>query len=106
YDVFFELVEKKDTNTKMSKKIEKLLLDIKKEMFIYAPDKIIEKFLDWYNNDLNEPNVFKRIYLYSEILILIRKDMGNPKSKTNENDLIRSILSSHEEFLKFKKEIS
>ena len=106
YSVFFELVEKKSKNQKPTKKIENLVSEIKKEMFIYAPDKIVEKFLEWNNNDLNEENTLKRLDFFNELLILIRKDMGNPKSKITKDDLIRSVLSSKDEFLKFKESIS
>ena len=105
YTVFFELVEKKSKNENPVKKIEKLISEIKKEMFIYAPDNIIKKFLEWNNNDNEEENTLKRLDFFNELLILIRKDMGNPKSKITKDDLIRSVLSSHDEFLKFKESI-
>ncbi|WP_445749946.1 hypothetical protein [Polaribacter sp.] len=105
YTVFFELVEKKAKNENPAKKIENLISEIKKEMFIYAPDNIVKKFLEWNNNDNNEKNTLKRLDFFNELLVMIRKDMGNPKSKITKDDLIRSVLSSHEEFLKFKKSI-
>lgn len=106
YSVFFELVEKKSKNKNPEKKIENLVSEIKKEMFIYAPDNIVKNFLEWNNNDLNEENTLKRLDFFNELLILIRKDMGNPKSKITKDDLIRSVLSSKEEFLKFKESVS
>lgn len=105
YTIFFELVEKKSKKEKPTKKIETLINEIKKEMFIYAPDNIIEKFLDWNNNIENEENTLKRLDFFNELLILIRKDMGNPKTKITKDHLIRSILSSEEEFIKFKESI-
>ena len=109
YSILFKLIEKEKLSISKSKNkqsIEVLILDIKKEMFIYAPDKIIKQFLNWSNNIDKETNEFKRMENFNEILILIRKDMGNQWTKINKDDVIRSILSTEEEFINFKKEVT
>ena len=109
YSVLFKLIEKEKLSSSKSKNkqsIETLILEIKKEMFIYAPDKIIKQFLNWSNNIDKETNEFKRMENFNEILILIRKDMGNQRTKITKDDVIRSILSTEEEFIKFKKEVT
>ena len=108
YSVLFKLIEKEKISKSKSKSkesIESLILDIKKEMFIYAPDKILKKFLNWSNNTEQETNEFKRIQSFNELLILIRKDMGNHRTRINKDDVMRSILSSEEEFIKFKAQV-
>jgi hypothetical protein len=74
-------------------------------MFIYAPDKILKKFLNWSNNTEQETNEFKRIQSFNELLILIRKDMGNHRTRINKDDVMRSIISYEEEFIKFKAQV-
>jgi hypothetical protein len=108
YSVLFKLIEKEKISKSKSKSkesIESLILDIKKEMFIYAPDKILKKFLNWSNNTEQETNEFKRIQSFNELLILIRKDMGNHRTRINKDDVMRSIISYEEEFIKFKAQV-
>jgi hypothetical protein len=107
YSVFFLLVDKnlKLTNKQIQSKIEILLKEIKKEMFIYAPDMVLKKFLQWNNNIENETDPLKRVNQFNQLLILIRKDMGNPRTSIREDDIIRSILSSEQEFLNLKNQI-
>lgn len=106
YSVFFLLVDKnhKLSNSEIKEKIETLLKEIKKEMFIYAPDKVLKKFLDWNNNIEKEKDPLKRINQFNELLILIRKDMGNSRTSIKGDDIMRSILSSEQEFLNFKNQ--
>jgi hypothetical protein len=74
-------------------------------MFIYAPDMVLKKFLQWNNNIENETDPLKRVNQFNQLLILIRKDMGNPRTSIREDDIIRSILSSEQEFLNLKNQI-
>lgn len=48
---------------------------------IYAPDKVLNKFNEWNNFVGDHPNNIKHVNLFIELLILIRKDMGNSKSE-------------------------
>ncbi|WP_298884671.1 hypothetical protein [uncultured Polaribacter sp.] len=106
YSVFFLLVDKnpKLSDSEIKEEIETLLKEIKKEMFIYAPDIVLKKFLQWNNNIENETDPLKRINNFNQLLILIRKDMGNSRTKIKRDDIIRSILSSEQEFLNFKEQ--
>lgn len=78
------------------------LIDIKKELFIYAPDNIVNKFTEWNCYINNKPNDFKQMMIFLELFVLIRKDMGNKKTKIKEDDILRSIIPSDEEFEKLK----
>lgn len=90
YSVLFDLVKKQNIS---QKKLTEELIDIKKEMFIYAPDEILLNFLDWNKNvqekgvDVNE-NMMK----YFKILSLIRKDMGNENSLIDSRDIFESLI--------------
>lgn len=90
YSVIFDLVKKQNIS---QKKLVEELIDIKKEMFIYAPDEILLNFLDWNESvqqkgvDVNE-NMMK----YFKILSLIRKDMGNENSIIDSEDIFKSLL--------------
>ena len=81
------------------------LIDIKKDMIIYAPDEVLRKFLQWQNFVGDNPSDQGHFNIYLDLLVLIRKDMGNSKTEINKDDILRSIMTSTEEFNKFKKQL-
>lgn len=93
YSVVFDLVKKQNAS---QNKIREELIDIKKEMFIYAPDEILLNFLDWNNNvqvnGLEANSVNESMMKYFKILSLIRKDMGNENSIIDAEDIFKSLI--------------
>lgn len=74
------------------------LIDIKKDLMIYAPDEIVRKFFEW-NNLLSSKSVNpKHLRVFLELCVLIRKDMGHEKTTINVPDILRSIMDGDEEF--------
>lgn len=107
FTLYFDLIKNSKTSIETSEEDLILkLIDIKKDIMIYAPDIVLEKFNAWNNFVGDNPNNLKHISLFLELLVLIRKDMGNPKSNLNSDKLLRSIMSSNIEFEKFKKSIN
>lgn len=107
YSVFFDLIKAKNQNkngkAKMNKSLADKLIDIKKEMFIYAPDEILVKFLKW-NEKINQTeNILENMLEFFDILVSIRKDMGNEKTIIDSEDILKSILISENELSKFTK---
>lgn len=93
YTIVFDLIKKKNIS---QNKITEELIDIKKEMFIYAPDEILLNFLDWNNNvtekGLDANSVNENMMKYFKILSLIRKDMGNENSTIDSEDIFKSLI--------------
>ncbi len=107
FSLYFNLLKDAKSISKTSEtELVTNLIDIKKDIMIYAPDIVLNKFNEWNNFVGDNPNNTKHINLFLELLLLIRKDMGNSKSKLNIDKLLRSIMSSSDEFEKFKKTIS
>ena len=103
YSIFFDVFkQEKDIQEKNESEIINRLIDLKKDLLIYAPDTILNGFLNWNNYISNHPNDIKHIHLFLKICILIRKDMGQSKSRITEMDILRSIMTTDEEFDKFK----
>jgi hypothetical protein len=74
------------------------LIDIKKDLMIYAPDILVKKFFEW-NNLLSSKSVNpKHLKVFLELCILIRKDMGHEKTTVGVPDILRSIMDGDEEF--------
>lgn len=94
--------QEKNIHRKNENDIVNRLIDLKKDLPIYAPDTIVKKFLQWNNYINNNPNELKHIIHFLEIFTLIRKDMGQAKSKITEMDILRSIMTTDDEFEKMK----
>lgn len=106
FSIFFELLKgQKNIKESNEKDTVEKLIDIKKDMMIYAPDKVLNKFLEWQNFVGDHPSDQKHLIIYLDLLVLIRKDMGNSKSQITRDDILRSIFSSSDEMLKFNNQI-
>ena len=108
YSIFFDLFKqqkglqkKEHVNTIGSR-----LIDIKKDLFIYAPDIIINKFTEWNNSVESEQGGIKHITVFLELFILIRKDMGHEKTEIAPLDILRSIMINDDEFKKIQEQIN
>ncbi len=106
YDIFFDFLkqynklQKKDDNAMTIR-----LIDVKKDLFIYAPDPVLKKFLDWNLYITKNPGDIRQILIFLEICILIRKDMGQYKTIITEVDILRSIMTTDAEFEKIKNSL-
>lgn len=99
FSFFFDFfkAQKKLIDTPDSDFVSKLI-DIKKDLMIYAPDEIVRKFFEW-NNLLSSKNVNpKHLKVFLELCVLIRKDMGHEKTTISVPDILRSIMDGDEEF--------
>lgn len=103
YSIYFDLLkQQKNFQRKNENELINRLIDVKKDLLIYAPDQIVIKFLDWNKRLNNNPDDLKNFYIYLEILTLVRKDMGQSKSEINELDILRITMTTDEEFEKMK----
>lgn len=103
YSIYFDLLkQQKNFQRKNENELINRLIDVKKDLLIYAPDQIVIKFLDWNKRLNNNPDDLKNFYIYLQILTLVRKDMGQSKSEINELDILRITMTTDEEFEKMK----
>ncbi|WP_185290823.1 hypothetical protein [Chryseobacterium lactis] len=94
-----EKIGKKVTDKELLKRI----LDIKKNMFLYASDEMFESFKNW-TLELQKPgnNGVDHFKKYFELMKLVRKDMGQSNSKISLDDFMIYIMQNEEEYQKFK----
>jgi N-acyl-L-homoserine lactone synthetase len=68
---------------------------------------VLRKFIDWTrytgNNTTDDPRHF---LIYIELMELIRKDMGHPKSAFKDDDFWKLVMTSDLEIDTFKKTIA
>ncbi|MGD1318188.1 hypothetical protein [Chryseobacterium sp. 2R14A] len=85
------------------KELLKRILDIKKNMFLYASDEMFQSFKEW-TLELQRPenNGVDHFKKYFELMKLVRKDMGQSNSKISLDDFMIYIMQNEEEYKKFK----
>ena len=102
--IFFDIANADKIGKKMSdRELVKRILDIKKDMFLYAPDIIFKTFTDWtleLNKTDGSVNQFKT---YFKLIKLVRKEMGQIKTKINLDDFMLFYMQNEEEYKKFKE---
>ncbi|WP_027386479.1 hypothetical protein [Chryseobacterium gregarium] len=102
--IIFDLMHGEKIGKKVTdKELLKRILDIKKNMFLYASDEMFESFKNW-TLELQEPgnNGVDHFKKYFELMKLVRKDMGQSNSKISLDDFMIYIMQNKEEYLKFK----
>jgi hypothetical protein len=77
------------------------IMIVKRDLLLYGNDQIIRKFFDWEINQLSG----KRLWNWAELAALVRKDMGNARTKINADDILKSLLSSTDDYEAFKNQL-
>ena len=103
--IFFDLLLGSKTGVEISEtELIKRIIDVKKDMYLYASDDIFKKCSEWLLNLQKHDNPTKHFYDYYELIKLIRKDMGNKETKLTLDDFMLFFIQNHEEYAKFKIE--
>jgi hypothetical protein len=101
-DIFFYLLKQvkknKDISVNDPSMIDKML-DIKKDLIIYASDDVFKSYYNWLIN-CQKSTV---LITFAQLLISIRKDMGNPYSKITSDEFLISLIQNEEEYETLKK---
>ncbi|MBF9143374.1 hypothetical protein [Hymenobacter properus] len=104
FSIFFDVfkAQKKLINTS-NDDLALRMLDVKKDLIIYAPDRIVNKFFDWTNSTSSTNISPKHLKIFLELCVLIRKDMGHKKTSIGAPDILRAIIDGEDEFEKVKE---
>jgi hypothetical protein len=105
--IFFDLFKNvKNFKNLNEKQLGNKIIDLKKFLVLYANDDILKKFFEWNKSAQTEENRLAQFEQYLELMILIRKDMGNPDTKITTDEILRSLADSEETYLELKRLIS
>ena len=85
------------------KDVLKRILDIKRDMFIYAPDKIFKTFTEWTLQLNKQDGTVNHFKTYFKLMKLVRRDMGQTKTKIELDDFMLFFMQNEEEYRKFKE---
>lgn len=101
--IFFDIANGEKLGKKMTERdLLKRILDIKKDMFLYAPDEIFRMFTKW-TLELNKENgAINQFKTYFQLIKLVRADMGQSKTKIELDDFMLFYMQNEEEYSKFK----
>lgn len=105
--IFFDLFKNvKNFKNLNEKQLGNKIIDLKKFLVLYANDDILKKFFEWNKSAQTEENRLAQFEQYLELMILIRKDMGNPDTKITADEILRSLADSEGTYLEMKRLIS
>ena len=103
--LFFDLMKQSKGVMKFKQnELEIRYIDLKKNILLLGSDEIFRKFNEFDKNIVeyeNNPDISK-IDFWLQLFILIRKDCGNPKTKVNIDDILRSIMATDKDYYEIK----
>ena len=104
--IIFDVMSGEKAGKKISnQEIIRRILDIKKNMFLYASDEMFLAFTEW-SLEIQKPgsNGVEHFKKYFELIVLVRKDMGNKNTKINLDDFMIYLMQNKDEYILFKKQ--
>jgi predicted DNA-binding ribbon-helix-helix protein len=99
--VFFDILKqvKKGQKTNATKLIDRMM-DIKKELIIFGNDGVLFAFFRWEKQSQTKSN----LKALAELIIEVRKDMGNPKTKISTKDFLKSLVQTDQDYKELKEQ--
>jgi hypothetical protein len=102
--ILFDITNATKTGKPVTEKeIIKRMAEIKRDMFIYAPDKVFKKFTEWTLKLSGGGSGITHFKTYFELMKMIREDMGNKGTKLKLDDFMLFYMQSEQEYEKFKE---
>lgn len=102
YSFFFDLIRDVKTNRVNEKEAHKRLLKIKETILSYGSDEVVNSLSIWLRLSQSTLAPYEKMHTLGRLLLSIRKDMGYPKTKLTEDDLLLYIMQDEDEVEKFK----
>lgn len=105
FSVLFDIVKSEKDKSIKIENLSNRMYENKKKLIIYTSDRIVRMFLDLSNKANIKSNKYIVFSDYLYLLIEIRKDINSDNSEITHDELLRSFMSSEDDFLKFKNAI-
>ncbi len=99
YNLIFDLVKGQKSNKTKTASEEIMadnIIEIKKELLLYAPDNVVKQFIIWNRYNNNNPGSSDHFKYFLKAMLLLRKDMGNSKTEIKEIDYLYMIMGTDE----------
>lgn len=100
-NVFFNILKqvKKGQSTNADKLVD-TMIEIKKDIIIFGSDEVLNNFFNWEKKSQSKES----LKALSELVISVRKDMGNPKTKITSNDFLKSLVQDEETLIELREQ--
>lgn len=99
YNIFKDIKNDRKTN---SKSMMDRMIEAKKDLFIYGSDDVFKKFNEWLCYTSEHQDDMKHTKYFLELMLLIRKDIGNNKTLLTKTDIMTNIMQDRREVDKIK----
>lgn len=104
--IFYDMLKDVKSNKKTDENdLMARLINSKKDLFIYGSDKVFKKFVDWLTYTNANPGDNRHFKMFLQMLIEIRKDMGNKNTKITPKDIMISLMQDEKEYIIIKNYI-
>lgn len=101
--MFFDITMADKLGEKLSENdLIKKGIEIKKDMYLYAPDNVFIQYKTWLSRLETNENIGDSFKDYFKLITLIRKDMGNTATKITLDDFMLFYMQSEKEYNLFK----
>lgn len=99
--VFFNILKrvKKGQPTNADKLVD-TMIEIKKDIIIFGSDEVLNNFFNWEKKSHSKES----LKALSELVISVRRDMGNPKTKITSNDFLKSLVQDEETLIELREQ--
>lgn len=99
--VFFNILKqvKKGQSTNADKLVD-TMIEIKKDIIIFGSDEVLNNFFNWEKKSQSKES----LKALSELVISVRRDMGNPKTKITSNDFLKSLVQDEETLIELREQ--
>lgn len=99
-DIFFDAFKAQRTNRLRApdnRAVERMI-DANKELMIYGSDNVAMTYAEWLAKArANESVTPAMLRDFGEIVVAIRRDMGNPKTRMTADDVLRQLVTDYDE---------
>jgi len=96
--LFFDLLKESKGLTKVdNSQLKSKAIDIKKNILLLAPDNIVFKYFEFEEISSAQTRSLT-IVKYLEPVVLIRRDMGNPKTLLTVDKLLKGLISTTKDY--------
>ena len=94
-NIFFDVFKgvKRDDQPNGEELMERMI-DANKELVIYGSDDVVKTYFEWLSTARNGTMDME---LFGEVIIAIRRDMGNPDTSVTSHNFLRMILTDFDE---------
>ncbi len=97
YDILKDVKQNKTTN---NNELVSKIINSKKDLFIYGSDTVFKKFNTWLIYSSAHPNDPKQLKYFLELMLEIRKDIGQKNTILTNKDILISLTQNEQDYEK------